>query len=80
MPKLEMTVDQELDATGLNCPLPLLKTKVLLNDLNSGQVLRVKATDRGSLADIPAFCAKVGHPLLAVEELENCYVFVVQKK
>lgn len=53
-----------LDARGLNCPLPILKTKVALNRLQPGQVLKVTATDPHALVDFQAYCARSGHELL----------------
>lgn len=61
--------DAELDACGLNCPLPLLKAKLELNHLASGAVLKVSATDAGSQRDFRAFASLAGHALLH-EELE----------
>ena len=56
--------DKLLDARGLNCPLPILRTKKALNDLSSGHVLKVLATDPGSVQDFAAFCKQTGHALL----------------
>ncbi|SHM09870.1 sulfurtransferase TusA family protein [Phytopseudomonas punonensis] len=60
----------QLDACGLNCPLPLLKAKVALNALASGEVLKVSATDAGSQRDFRAFARLAGHELLR-EEVEG---------
>ncbi|MBZ4211267.1 MAG: sulfurtransferase TusA family protein [Comamonadaceae bacterium] len=59
-----MQVDRELDARGLNCPLPILKAKKALNDMQSGQTLRVMATDPGSVRDFQAFAKQTGNELL----------------
>ena len=59
-----MNVDRELDVRGLNCPMPILKTKKLLGELASGQVLRVIATDPGSLRDFQAFARQTGNELI----------------
>ena len=75
-----MTFDKELDARGLSCPLPILKTKKALNDLRSGQVLKVVATDPGSVKDMQAFSSQTGHPLLSSTEENAAYVFYMQKK
>ncbi|MFM2053114.1 MAG: hypothetical protein RL456_1151 [Pseudomonadota bacterium] len=61
------TVDKEIDTRGLNCPLPILKAKKALADLASGQVLKVLATDPGSVRDFQAFARQTGHVLLGQE-------------
>jgi len=75
-----MNIDKELDARGLNCPLPILKTKKSLADMTSGQVLKVISTDCGSVKDMQAFSAQTGNPLLEQAEENGEYVFFVQKK
>ena len=60
-----MNYDKELDARGLNCPLPILRTKKALTDMLSGQVLKVLATDPGSVKDFVAFSRQNGNPLLS---------------
>jgi tRNA 2-thiouridine synthesizing protein A len=72
--------DKELDARGLSCPLPILKTKKALNDMTSGQVLKVVATDVGSIKDMQAFASQTGNPLLSSTEENKTYVFFMQKK
>lgn len=72
--------DKELDARGLSCPLPILKTKKALNDLTSGQVLKVLATDPGSIKDMQAFATQTGNPLLSSAEENKAYVFFLKKK
>jgi tRNA 2-thiouridine synthesizing protein A len=72
--------DKELDARGLSCPLPILKTKKSLNELTSGQVLKVVATDPGSVKDMQAFANQTGHPLLSSSEENKTYVFYLKKK
>ena len=59
-----MHIDKELDARGLNCPLPILKAKKALADMQSGQTLRVVATDAGSVRDFQAFAKQTGNELL----------------
>lgn len=71
--------DQELDVRGLNCPLPILKTKKALNSMHAGQTIRVLATDPGSMLDFKAFSAQTGNPLLEAVEAEGVYTFVIQK-
>jgi len=75
-----MTVDRELDARGLNCPLPILRTKKSLNEMISGQTLRVLATDPGSVRDFQAFSRQTGHELLASSAEDGQFVFVLKKK
>jgi len=62
-----MDADKELDTSGLNCPLPILKAKKALADMSSGQVLKVLATDPGSTRDFQAFARQTGHELVAQE-------------
>jgi tRNA 2-thiouridine synthesizing protein A len=59
------TFDRELDVRGLNCPLPILRAKKALGDLTAGQVLKVVATDPGSVKDFEAFCKQTGNELLS---------------
>ena len=75
-----MDFDKELDARGLNCPLPILRTKKSLNDMVSGQVLRVVATDPGSVKDFQAFSRQTGNELLSAETATNEFVFFMKKK
>ena len=74
-----MTADAELDASGLNCPLPVLKAKKALASLQGGQTLRVIATDPGSVKDFDAFCKQVGHGLLESRQTDGSFVFVLRK-
>ena len=75
-----MNFDRELDARGLSCPLPILKTKKSLNEIASGQVLKVVATDPGSVKDMQAFSNQTGHPLLSSTEENKAFVFYLKKK
>ena len=75
-----MQFDKELDARGLNCPLPILRTKKALTDMASGQVLKVLATDPGAVKDFAAFSRQTGHPLLASEAVDKEFVFFMKKK
>lgn len=74
-----MNFDKELDARGLGCPLPIIKTKKSLNELTPGQVLRVIATDPGSVADMQAFTEQTGNQLLSSEVQNKDYVFFIKK-
>ena len=75
-----MHFDNELDARGLNCPLPILRTKKSLNDMTSGQVLRVMATDPGSVKDFQAFSKQTGNELLSSEAASSEFIFFMKKK
>jgi tRNA 2-thiouridine synthesizing protein A len=75
-----MDYNKELDARGLNCPLPIIKTKKALNDLASGQVLKVISTDAGSVKDMQAFATQTGNELLGSEAQGKEYVFFLKKK
>ena len=72
--------DQELDARGLNCPLPILRAKKALNDLTGGQVLRIMATDPGSVKDFEAFAQQTGNELLNSQEVDGEFHFLLKKK
>lgn len=74
-----ITADMELDARGLNCPLPILRTKKTIQNLNSGQVLRIIATDPGSVKDLEVFCKQTGHELLESVQQEGEYHFNIRK-
>jgi len=75
-----MEFDKELDARGLSCPLPILKTKKSLNELTSGQVLKIVATDPGSVKDMQAFANQTGHVLISSAEADNTFTFLMRKK
>lgn len=63
----ETTVHRTLDVIGLNCPLPILKTRVALRQMRPGEVIRVLATDAHAEVDFRAYCARTGHELLGIE-------------
>lgn len=71
--------DQELDASGLNCPLPILRAKKAIAGLESGQVLRIIATDPGSVKDFEAFAKQTGNELLESGEEGGKFVFLLKK-
>jgi tRNA 2-thiouridine synthesizing protein A len=75
-----MDFDKDLDARGLNCPLPILRAKKALTDMESGHVLRILTTDPGSVKDFQAFAKQTGNPLLAHAEREREYEFFLRKK
>lgn len=74
-----MNFDKELDARGFSCPLPILKTKKALADMGYGQVLKVIATDAGSVKDMQAFASQTGNALLSWSESNGEYIFFMQK-
>lgn len=75
-----ITVDQEVDASGLNCPLPILRAKKALTALESGKVLKVISTDPGSRRDFEAFSRQTGHELLKSEENDKSWNFFLKRK
>jgi len=75
-----ISCDREVDARGLNCPLPILRAKKALTDLGSGQVLKVVSTDPGSKRDFEAFARQTGHTLLKVEEQDRLWIFFLQRR
>ncbi|MBI2276863.1 MAG: sulfurtransferase TusA family protein [Dechloromonas sp.] len=75
-----MEFDRDLDVKGLNCPLPILRTKKALAEMESGQVLRVLATDPGSLKDFPAFAKQTGNELVKQQEENRIFEFFLKRK
>lgn len=73
-------IDRELDVRGLNCPLPILRTKKALSEMTSGQVLRVQATDPGAVRDFEAFARQTGNTLLSSAEQGDVFEFVFRRK
>jgi tRNA 2-thiouridine synthesizing protein A len=71
--------DSELDASGLNCPLPILRAKKALGALEAGQVLRIIATDPGSVKDFEAFAKQTGNELIESGEEAGKFVFLIKK-
>ncbi len=76
---IKMTVDKVLDAKGLACPMPIVKTKKAINELVSGQVLEVHSTDKGAKNDLTAWAKSSGHELLKHEEEDNVLKFWIKK-
>ena len=72
--------DKELDARGLNCPLPILRAKKALADMASGQILHIVATDPGSVKDFDAFAKQTGNELLESKEEGSEYHYLIKKK
>lgn len=77
---MTMEFHRELDVKGLNCPLPILRTKKTLAEMESGQVLRVLATDPGSLKDFPAFAKQTGNELLEQNEENRVFEYYLKRK
>lgn len=75
-----MQIDRELDVKGLNCPLPILRTKKALSEMTSGQVLRVLATDAHAVKDFQAFARQTGNELLSTVELDQVFEFLFKRK
>lgn len=75
-----MDFDRELDTRGLNCPLPILKAKKALAEMQSGEVLKVVATDPGSTRDFQAFCRQTGHELLEQQVLGSEFVHLLRRR
>ena len=75
-----MTFDKEVDARGLNCPLPILRAKKALNDMQSGQILKIVATDPGAVKDFQAFCKQTGNELVSQSQAEREYSFFLKRK
>ena len=72
--------DRELDVRGLNCPLPILRTKKALAEMDSGQLLRVLATDPGAVRDFQAFARQTGNELLASSSTDEVFEFLFKRK
>ena len=75
-----MEADKVLDCKGLNCPMPIVKTKKAIEGLESGQILKVEATDKGSKSDIAAFAERTGNELLESTEENGVFIFYLKKK
>lgn len=74
-----IVADQVLDCSGLACPMPILKTKKAVDALLAGQVIKMIATDPGSIRDMEAWTRKTGHHLIASEQEGGKYIFYIEK-
>ena len=74
-----MEFDKEVDARNLNCPLPILRCKKGLSDMQAEQTLKIMATDPGSVKDFEAFCKQTGHELLQMDEADSVFTFYIKK-
>lgn len=72
--------DHEVDARGLNCPLPILRTKKTLNGMHSGEVVRILATDPASVRDFQAFAKQTGNELVEHGEAEGSFWFLMRRR
>ncbi|MBA2962463.1 MULTISPECIES: sulfurtransferase TusA family protein [Ramlibacter] len=75
-----MTIDKEIDTRGLNCPLPILRAKKALTDMLTGQLLRVVATDPGSMRDFQAFARQTGNELVEQQQLGEEFIHVLRRR
>ncbi|MDB2384404.1 sulfurtransferase TusA family protein [Endozoicomonas sp.] len=77
---MDVAVDLELDLKGMRCPLPLLKAKQAMSQLGSGQMLKVQATDPGSVRDFASYARIAGHELVVSDEVSGAFIFVLKHK
>ena len=75
-----LTAQKELDTRGLNCPLPILKAKKVLAEMSSGELLKVVATDPGSMRDFQAFARQTGHDLVEQSSVGNEFVHFLRRR
>lgn len=75
-----MEFDKECDARNLNCPLPILRCKKSLAEIEPAQTLKIIATDPGSVKDFQAFCKQTGHELLQLDEADSEFTFYIKKR
>ena len=75
-----MDIHKEIDTRGLNCPLPILKAKKALSDMASGQLLKVVATDNGSLRDFQAFAKQTGNELVEQQTVGDEFLHVLRRR
>jgi TusA-related sulfurtransferase len=75
----DIKVDQVLDAKGLSCPLPILKTKKAVESLSKNQVLKVETTDPGSKNDMTSWAKRTGNEILKIDETDKTFVFYIKK-
>lgn len=75
-----MQFDKELDARGLNCPLPILRSKKALTDMQPGETLKIVATDPGAMKDFQAFAKQTGHELVYATEANKEFLFLLRKR
>ena len=71
--------DKELDTSGLNCPLPIIKAKKEINSMDAGQVLHVISTDPGAVMDFESFASQTGNEILSSDSMDNKFFFMIKK-
>lgn len=76
----DLKVARTLDAKGLSCPMPLLRTKKEIDKINSGEILEILGTDPGSRNDLPGWCTRAGHEFLGEKEASGFFCFFIKKK
>lgn len=74
-----MTWDDEIDASGLLCPLPVLKARKRLGQMGPGEVLRLLSTDPAAVVDVPHFCAESGHEFIGMQEAEGATAYLIRR-
>jgi len=75
----KIDVNKELDCTGLNCPLPVLKTKKILDNMVSGEILKMVSTDPGSKNDVTAWISRTKNEIFSIEDFSNKLIFFIRK-
>lgn len=75
-----MFFQKEVDATGLKCPLPILRCKKAMSELKAGEILKIAATDTGAVKDFQAFCKQTGHELLELNTENETFTFYIKKR
>ncbi len=80
MPTNAIHTDKEIDARGLNCPLPILKAKKALSEMTTGQILKVVATDPGSTRDFMAFAKQTGNELVRQEVVDEDFIHILRRR
>jgi TusA-related sulfurtransferase len=76
----EFSFDQELDCRGLLCPLPIVKTKQVMDTMSPGQVLKMQSTDKGSVIDVQAWTRQTGNELINSHETDGIFTYYVRKQ
>lgn len=76
---MNMNITKTLDAKGIACPMPIVRTKKAIDTINTGEVLEVLVTDKGALNDFPAWSKASGHTILETKEVDGVHYFYIQK-
>ena len=75
-----MKIDKILDAKGLSCPLPIVKTNKIIKEMNDGEIIKVLSTDPGSKRDFESWSKKTGNTLLEMSENDDVFTYIIQKR